>query len=87
MIRVIYLDLLEGQVQPVRQQYTRLSETQYHYQNVPNDFEAVITVDALGLVVDYPQLFTRTARQDMTVHQTTEDTDRDLNQPHFFRFA
>jgi hypothetical protein len=62
-IVVIYLDLLEGQIQPVRQQYTRLSDTQYHYQNVPNDFEAVITVDELGLVVDYPQLFTRTARQ------------------------
>lgn len=63
LIRVIYLDLLAGQLQPVRQQYTRLSDTQYHYQHVPNDFEAVITLDELELVVDYPELFTRTVRQ------------------------
>lgn len=60
-IRVIYLDLLEKQIKPVRQQYTRLSETAYLYQNVPNDFEAKIEVDEFGLVVDYPLLFIRTA--------------------------
>lgn len=60
-IRVIYCDLLEQQVKPVRQRYTCLSNTQYHYENVPNDFEATIRVDDLGLVVDYPQLFVRTA--------------------------
>jgi hypothetical protein len=58
-IRVLYLDLLEGQIIPVTQQYTRLSESQYHYQNVPNDFEANITVDDAGLVIDYPSLFMR----------------------------
>jgi hypothetical protein len=31
------------------------------YENVPNDFEALITVDLDGLVVDFPELFTRTA--------------------------
>ncbi|MDO1451237.1 putative glycolipid-binding domain-containing protein [Rhodocytophaga aerolata] len=61
-IGVIYLDVLERQIRPVRQQYRRLSDTTYHYQNVPNDFEAVITVDALGLVEDYPQLFLRAAQ-------------------------
>lgn len=61
-IGVIYLDLLERQIRPVRQQYRKLSDTTYHYQNVPNDFEAVITVDALGLVEDYPQLFLRAAQ-------------------------
>jgi hypothetical protein len=60
-IQVIYLDLLERQLKPVRQQYRRLSDTTYHYQNIPNDFEAVITVDEQGLVVDYPQLFVREA--------------------------
>jgi hypothetical protein len=60
-IKVIYLDLLEQQVKPVYQKYKRLSDTEYHYQNVPNDFEATIEVDASGLVVKYPGLFTRTA--------------------------
>jgi len=61
-IQVVYLDLLERQIVPVRQKYTRLSETRYKYENVPNDFETVISVDELGLVVKYPQLFDRTVR-------------------------
>lgn len=60
-IQVVYCDLLAGELKPVRQKYTRLSATEYHYQNVPNDFEATIVVDELGLVVDYPGLFVRTA--------------------------
>jgi hypothetical protein len=62
-IRVLYLDLLAGEFKPVRQKYKRLSATTYHYENVPNDFEADIEVDEAGLVVDYPQLFVRTAIQ------------------------
>jgi hypothetical protein len=60
-IYVLYIDLLERQITPVRQKYIRLSDTQYHYENIPNDFEANIEVDELGYVVDYPTLFTRTA--------------------------
>ena len=60
-IQVIYLDLLNNEIKPARQKYTRLSSTEYHYENVPNDFEATIRVDELGLVVDYPRLFTRKA--------------------------
>lgn len=60
-IKVIYCDLLAQAIKPVRQQYTCLSPTQYHYQNIPNDFEATIEVDEAGLVVDYPTLFVRTA--------------------------
>jgi hypothetical protein len=59
-IRVIYCDLLQHQVKPVSQRYTRLSNSEYHYENVPNDFEVTIQVDASGLVVDYPSLFVRT---------------------------
>jgi uncharacterized protein len=61
-IRVIYLDLLERRIVPVNQKYIRLSRTEYHYENVPNDFEARIKVDDAGLVVDYPGLFVRTAK-------------------------
>ncbi len=60
-IQVLYIDLLENKLSAVRQQYTRLSATEYHYENVPNDFEADIVVDKHGLVVNYPALFVRTA--------------------------
>ena len=60
-IQVLYFDLLEAQITPVRQQYTCLSATEYHYENIPNDFEANIQVDGSGFVMDYPSLFVRTA--------------------------
>lgn len=60
-IKVIYVDLLEQQIIPVRQKYVSLSESVYHYENIPNDFEADIIVDEYGLVVDYPLLFERTS--------------------------
>lgn len=56
-IKVIYLDLLDQQIRPLSQHYTRLSQSRYKYQNVPNDFEAVISVDESGFVIDYPGLF------------------------------
>jgi uncharacterized protein len=59
-VRVIYFDLLQLEVKAMDQQYTRLDESRYHYENIPNDFEADITVDENGFVVDYPSLFTRT---------------------------
>jgi uncharacterized protein len=61
-IHVIYVDLLERQIMPVKQKYIRLSKTTYHYENIPNDFEADIEVDEQGFVVDYPSLFVRTIR-------------------------
>lgn len=60
-IDVIYLDLLGREIKRVKQRYMRLSPSEYHYENVPNDFEAVIMVDESGLVLDYPELFVRTA--------------------------
>lgn len=57
-IQVLYLDVLNGKIKPVRQKYTRVSGDKYLYENIPNDFEALITVDEQGLVVDYPGLFT-----------------------------
>jgi hypothetical protein len=66
-IRVIYLDLLNEEIKPVTQKYTKLSDTQYKYENVPNDFEAVISVDDLGFIVDYPILFERISRKENTV--------------------
>jgi len=62
-IKVLYFNLLEHELKPLHQQYTRLSPTEYKYENIPNDFEAVIEVDEQGLVINYPQLFIRTAIQ------------------------
>ena len=62
-IRVLYLDILARKTKPVLQRYQRLGEYKYKYENVPNDFEAVIEVDESGLVVNYPGLFVRTARK------------------------
>lgn len=58
-VQVIYFDLLQQEIRPVHQRYKRTGDLQYHYENIPNDFEADITVDENGLVVDYPQLFKR----------------------------
>lgn len=58
-IRVLYLDLLNEETKPVSQKYIRISQAEYLYQNIPNDFEALVTVDNDGLVVDYPGLFER----------------------------
>ncbi|RYC71713.1 MULTISPECIES: putative glycolipid-binding domain-containing protein [Spirosoma] len=62
-IHVVYIDVLAQQTAAVHQRYTRRSATAYQYENVPNDFEATITVDGAGLVVDYPGLFTRHAQR------------------------
>ena len=58
-IDVIYIDLLDENIRPVKQKYKRISTEIYKYENIPNDFEAEIKVDNLGFVVDYPQLFKR----------------------------
>jgi hypothetical protein len=58
-IRVIYFDLFEGAIKALSQKYRRLSENTYHYENIPNDFEADIEVDTNGLVLNYPGLFYR----------------------------
>jgi hypothetical protein len=60
-IKVLYIDLLEQKLTAVHQKYTRVSDLDYHYENVPNDFEATIRVDESGFVIDYPSLFVRTA--------------------------
>ncbi|HEY0433737.1 MAG TPA: putative glycolipid-binding domain-containing protein [Chitinophagaceae bacterium] len=59
LIKVVYLDVLNQQISAKFQQYLRLSAGKFNYQNVPNDFEADITVDEDGFVISYPKLFER----------------------------
>jgi hypothetical protein len=58
-IKVLYVDVLGKKMRSVQQKYTRLSQAEYKFENVPNDFESVISVDDLGLVVKYSGLFER----------------------------
>ena len=58
-IKVLYLNVLNQEISSVYQKYTRLSANEYKFETVPNDFEAIIETDELGLVVSYPQLFRR----------------------------
>jgi hypothetical protein len=44
------------------QRYTRLTDLEYRYESRESDFERTISVDAHGLVVNYPGLFVRGAR-------------------------
>ena len=59
-IDVLYINILEQKIIPVQQNYTKLSEFEYKYENISNDFEAIIKVDETGLVINYPELFERT---------------------------
>ena len=43
----------EFQVEPLKQRYTRLAEDTYRYESLDHDFTATLTVDDLGLVVNY----------------------------------
>ncbi|WP_203135338.1 putative glycolipid-binding domain-containing protein [Microbacterium sp. JZ31] len=46
-------------VLPDPQRYTRLTADRYLYESLDSDFEREILVDADGMVLDYPGLFTR----------------------------
>jgi len=61
-IEVIYFDILEKEVKPVKQVYTRLAIDRYTYENYDKSFKADIKIDQQGLVVDYPELFKMTAK-------------------------
>ncbi|WP_156307861.1 putative glycolipid-binding domain-containing protein [Sphingobacterium endophyticum] len=58
-IQVIYINILEGKVEPRKQKYSRKRNRIYSYQNIPNTFSADIKVDKFGFVINYPKLFKR----------------------------
>lgn len=55
-ISVLYIDICKGSIEPAQQWYTRLSDTQYGFENA-DGFKAVINVDEEGLVTEYEALF------------------------------
>ncbi|WP_312993126.1 putative glycolipid-binding domain-containing protein [Chryseobacterium flavum] len=56
-IKVIYIDVLNCQVKPAAQQYTRTASHEYLYENIQTAFKAGILIDDMGLVIHYPGLF------------------------------
>ena len=54
----------EFQVEPLRQRYTRMAEDTYRYESLDHDFTATLTVDDLGLVVNYDPGWVRLASTD-----------------------
>ncbi len=62
-LTVAYIAVPAMQLQPMKQRYTCLELTsgggRYRYEGPLMCFEAVLPVDADGLVIDYPELFAR----------------------------
>jgi uncharacterized protein len=54
----------EFRVEPLRQRYTRTAEDTYRYESPDHDFTANLTVDDLGLVVNYDPGWVRLASTD-----------------------
>jgi len=60
-IDIIYIDLINSDIKPVQQRYTRTDLHEYLYENIVSDFTAHIQVDESGLVLTYPGLFEKIA--------------------------
>ncbi len=60
-IQVLYFDILKNKITAAKQKYIRLSDSEYKFENVPNNFEAIIKIDKQGFIIDYPSLFENTA--------------------------
>lgn len=59
-LEVVYVEAPRLQPRKMRQGYTRQDAHHYLYRNLEGtDFQALLEVDGLGLVVDYPTLFRR----------------------------
>ncbi|MCW4353033.1 putative glycolipid-binding domain-containing protein [Hoyosella sp. YIM 151337] len=54
-----YIQVPELDVTADPQRYTRISENVYLYESRDSEFQRSVTVDADGLVIEYPGLFTR----------------------------
>ncbi|QRY77594.1 putative glycolipid-binding domain-containing protein [Pseudomonas sp. PDNC002] len=59
-LTVVYLEAPKLKPVRMRQGYTRVDARHYHYENLEGtNFQALLTVDDEGLVIDYPTLFRR----------------------------
>lgn len=58
-ITVLFIHIPSLAIEPWSQQYTGLTKESVRYETVGSDFRRELTIDADGLVVDYPGLFRR----------------------------
>jgi hypothetical protein len=62
-INVAYIDVPSMEIRPMMQQYTCLIASDqgglYRYRSLARNFTAELPTDTNGLVIDYPELFTR----------------------------
>lgn len=58
-IMVVYLDLPTERIRSVEQLYTQLTTDCYQFHQPALSFSADLSIDADGLVIDYPNLFRR----------------------------
>ncbi len=56
-INVIYIDILNGSIKPVRERYTKISKDHYRYENLESTFASAILIDRNGIVKTYPGHF------------------------------
>nr|WP_267873671.1 putative glycolipid-binding domain-containing protein [Massilia sp. Se16.2.3] len=59
-IDVAWVWIPELRVEKARQAYTRLDDARVRFESVGTGFQADLTVDGDGFVLDYPGLFRRT---------------------------
>ncbi|BBK29738.1 hypothetical protein EDC65_5383 [Stella humosa] len=58
-IQVVYVRIPDLTVATARQDYTRLAPGRFRYRGLGTGFEAEITVDPDGIVIDYPPIWRR----------------------------
>lgn len=59
----------EFRVEPLKQRYTRTGENSYRYQSLDHDFTATLTVDDLGLVINYDPGWVRLTSANAVPHR------------------
>lgn len=57
LIEVVYVDIFEKSIRVEKQRYEKLTDSQIKFTQISNGFEAIVSVDDLGFVTSYPELF------------------------------
>ena len=58
-LRVAWVRFPDLRVVPTRQRYTRVAERRYRFENLDSGYSVEILVDDMGLVIDYPERWSR----------------------------
>ena len=58
-IQVAWVRFPDLRVEPTRQRYTRVAERRYRFENLESGYSVEILVDDVGIVIDYPRLWSR----------------------------